>query len=150
MKTIRLQTVVEPLNIEIGDQVIEAEIRCDDSTLNSISAKLNKAKDRIYALDRLKDQTDDPKKLDKMAKELADLMAPIIKQGVGEETYEAVLTACGGGRRVSPKNANLVMTQLFAVVAQTAAERIEAAQGSKAAHYLQEVAHAQADAVREP
>ena len=71
--------------------------------------------------------------------EMAAIIGPIIVKGIGEESYDAILTACGDGVKLKPAQCNLVMVQVFATVCQAIFDRLNDVKQSKAAHYLQDV-----------
>ena len=74
-----------------------------------------------------------------LSEDMAAIIGPIIVEGIGEESYDAILTACGDGVKLKPAQCNLVMVQVFATVCQAIFDRLNDVKQSKAAHYLQDV-----------
>lgn len=139
MKTIQVKKSFERFNVEIGDEVIACSIDCTDTKVNQMAAKAIKAKDQAMMLDAVKSKKQDAESLDEMSRKMADIIRPIIVGGIGEESYAAILTACGDGVELEPEQCNLVMVQVFATVVQAYVERLADVKESKAAHYLKDV-----------
>ena len=118
---------------------MECTIDCTDSTINALAARCIKARQKALALDALKEKTLDRKKLDKLSDDMAAAIGPVIVESIGEESYDAILTACGDGVKLKPAQCNLVMVQVFATVCQAIFDRLNDVKQSKAAHYLQDV-----------
>ena len=143
MKTLKVRKSFERFEVEVGDETVECAIDCTDSAVNALAARCMKARQQALALDALKEKTFDRKKLNKLSEDMAAIIGPIIVESIGEESYDAILTACGDGVKLRPEQCNLVMVQVFALVCQAYIERLDDVKQSKAAHYLQEVAHGQ-------
>lgn len=139
MKTLKALKSFERFEVEVGDETVTCTIDCTDTNINRIAAKAIAARDKVLALDSLKQKTTDLAKLDELSKKVAKTIEPVIVDGIGREGYDAILTACGDGVKLKPYQCNLVMVQVFAIVAQTVIERLAAVKESKAAHYLQDV-----------
>lgn len=139
MKTLKVRKSFERFEVEVGDETVECTIDCTDSTINALAARCIKARQKALALDALKEKTLDRKKLDKLSDDMAAAIGPVIVEGIGEESYDAILTACGDGVKLKPAQCNLVMVQVFATVCQTIFDRLNDVKQSKAAHYLQDV-----------
>ena len=139
MKTLKVWKSFERFEVEVGDETVECTIDCTDSTINALAARCIKARQKALALDALKEKTLDRKKLDKLSDDMAAAIGPVIVESIGEESYGAILTACGDGVRLKPAQCNLVMVQVFATVCQAIFDRLNDVKQSKAAHYLQDV-----------
>lgn len=139
MRTIQVKKSFERFDVEVGDEVIECVIDCTDTKVNQMAAKAIKAKDQALMLDALKSKKADAKSLNEMSRKMADIIKPIIVGGIGEDSYVAILKACGDGVELKPEQCNLVMVQVFATVVQAYVERLADVKESKAAHYLQDV-----------
>lgn len=139
MKTLKVRKSFERFEVEVGDETVECTIDCTDSTINALAARCIKARQKALALDALKEKTLDRKKLDKLSDDMAAAIGPVIVESIGEESYGAILTACGDGVRLKPAQCNLVMVQVFATVCQAIFDRLNDVKQSKAAHYLQDV-----------
>lgn len=139
MKTLKVRKSFERFEVEVGDETVECTIDCTDSTINALAARCIKARQKALALDALKEKTLDRKKLDKLSEDMAAAIGPVIVGSIGEESYDAILTACGDGVKLKPAQCNLVMVQVFATVCQAIFDRLNDVKQSKAAHYLQDV-----------
>lgn len=139
MKTLKVRKSFERFEVEVGDETVECTIDCTDSTINALAARCIKARQKALALDALKEKTLDRKKLDKLSEGMAAAIGPVIVESIGEESYDAILTACGDGVKLKPAQCNLVMVQVFATVCQAIFDRLNDVKQSKAAHYLQDV-----------
>lgn len=139
MKTLKVRKSFERFEVEVGDETVECTIDCTDGTVNALAAKCIKARQQALALDTLKEKTFDRKKLNKLSEDMAAIIGPIIVKGIGEESYDAILTACGDGVKLKSAQCNLVMVQVFATVCQAIFDRLNDVKQSKAAHYLQDV-----------
>lgn len=139
MKTLKVRKSFERFEVEVGDETVECTIDCTDSTINALAARCIKARQKALALDALKEKTLDRKKLDKLSEDMAAAIGPVIVRSIGEESYDAILTACGDGVKLKPAQCNLVMVQVFATVCQAIFDRLNDVKQSKAAHYLQDV-----------
>lgn len=139
MKTLKVRKSFERFEVEVGDETVECTIDCTDSTINALAARCIKARQKALALDALKEKTLDRKKLDKLSDDMAAAIGPVIVESIGEESYDAILTACGDGVKLKPAQCNLVMVQVFATVCQAIFDRLNDVKQSKAAHYLQDV-----------
>jgi endonuclease III-like uncharacterized protein len=139
MRTIQVEKSFERFDVQVGDETIQCVIDCTDTKVNQMAANAIKAKDKALALDALKTKTTELKKLEEMSRKMAEILKPIIVGGIGNESYDAILTACGDGVTLKPEQCNLVMVQVFATVVQAYVERLTTVKQSKAAHYLQDV-----------
>lgn len=139
MKTLKVKKSFERFEVEVGDETVECAIDCTDSAVNALAARCMKARQQALALDALKAKTLERKKLDKLSEDMAAIIGPVIVEGIGEESYDAILTACGDGVKLKPAQCNLVMVQVFATVCQAIFERLNDVKQNKAAHYLQDV-----------
>lgn len=139
MKTLKVRKSFERFEVEVGDETVECTIDCTDSAINALAARCIKARQKALALDALKEKTLDRKKLDKLSEDMAAAIGPVIVESIGEESYDAILTACGDGVKLKPAQCNLVMVQVFATVCQAIFDRLNDVKQSKAAHYLQDV-----------
>ncbi len=142
MKTLKVQKSYERFEVEVGDETVSCRIDCTDGSINRLGARCIAASDRAAQLEAGRADLSDPAALDALAGEMADLIGPVIVDAIGREAYDAILTACGDGVRLEPAQANLVMSQVFSIVCQAVVERVSAVKDGKAAHYLQEAAHA--------
>lgn len=139
MKTLKVRKSFERFEVEVGDETVECAIDCTDSSVNALAARCIKARQQALALDTLKEKTFDREKLNKLSEDMAAIIGPVIVDGIGEESYDAILTACGDGVKLKPAQCNLVMVQVFATVCQAIMERLNEVKQNKAAHYLQDV-----------
>lgn len=139
MKTLKVKKSFERFEVEVGDETVTCAIDCTDTNVNAITARCIAARDKALALDLIKAKTVDRKKLDEMSVKMANTIGPVIKDAIGEKSYDAILTACGDGVRLKPEQCNLVMVQVFATVCQVIFDRLNDVKQSKAAHYLQDV-----------
>lgn len=139
MKTLKVKKSFERFEVEVGDETVECVIDCTDSAINALAARCMKARQQALALDALKEKTFDRKKLNKLSEDMAAIIGPIIVESIGEESYDAILTACGDGVKLKPARCNLVMVQVFATVCQEIFDRLNDVKQNKAAHYLQDV-----------
>lgn len=139
MKTLKVRKSFERFEVEVGDETVECAIDCTDSAVNALAARCMKARQQALALDALKEKTFDRKKLNKLSEDMAAVIGPVIVDSIGEESYNAILTACGDGVKLKPAQCNLVMVQVFATVCQAIFERLNDVKQNKAAHYLQDV-----------
>ena len=137
MRTLKVKKSFERFEVEIGDETVTCSIDCTDTNVNAIAAKCIAARDK--ALDSIKAKTANRKNLDQLSVKMANVIGPVIKDAIGEESYDAILTACGDGVRLKPEQCNLVMVQVFATVCQAIFDRLNDVKQSKAAHYLQDV-----------
>lgn len=152
MKTISTKAPYEPLEIEIGNQVVKTAIDVSVDGLLALAAKCKKAAQKMKALESLHDKARKGKHaeaLKRLNAELAKVMEGPIKQAIGEDDYEAVVKACGMGREIAKEDCNPVFAMVFRVINETVKERNEDALAlndalnEKAAHYLAEVRDAQ-------
>lgn len=139
MKTLKVKKSFERFEVEVGDETVECAIDCTDSAVNALAARCMKARQQALALDALKAKTLERKKLNKLSEDMAAIIGPVIVESIGEESYDAILTACGDGVKLKPAQCNLVMVQVFATVCQAIFERLNDVKQNKAAHYLQDV-----------
>lgn len=139
MKTLKVRKSFERFEVEVGDETVECAIDCTDSAVNALAARCMKARQQALALDALKEKTFDREKLNKLSEDMAAIIGPVIVDSIGEESYDAILTACGDGVKLKPAQCNLVMVQVFATVCQAIFERLNDVKQNKAAHYLQDV-----------
>ena len=139
MKTLKVRKSFERFEVEVGDETVKCAIDCTDSAVNALAARCMKARQQALTLDALKEKTFDRKKLNKLSEDMAAIIGPIIVESIGEESYDAILTACGDGVKPKPAQCNLVMVQVFATVCQAIFERLNDVKQNKAAHYLQDV-----------
>mgnify|MGYP004470715603 CR=1 FL=1 len=140
MKALKVRKSFERFEVEVGDETVECVIDCTDESISACAAKAMKARDEALALDAEKAKTYDRKALDKLARKMAAAIGGVVRDAIGDESYEAILVACGDGVRLRPEQCNLVMVQVFAIVCQAYIERMADVRQSKAAHYLQDVA----------
>lgn len=143
MKTLKVRKSFERFEVEVGDETVTCTIDCTDGNLNACVAKAMKARDEALALDEARAKTTDRKSLDRLARKMAGIVGGVVRGAIGDESYDEILTACGDGVKLRPEQCNLVMVQVFALVCQAYIERLDDVKQSKAAHYLQEVAHGQ-------
>lgn len=139
MKTLKVKKSFERFEVEVGDETVECAIDCTDSAVNALAARCMKARQQALALDALKEKTLERKKLNKLSEDMAAIIGPVIVESIGEESYDAILTACGDGVKLKPAQCNLIMVQVFATVCQAIFERLNDVKQNKAAHYLQDV-----------
>lgn len=111
MKTLKVRKSFERFEVEVGDETVECAIDCTDIAVNALAARCMKARQQALALDTLKEKTFDRKKLNKLSEDMAAIIGPIIVEGIGEESYDAILTACGDGVKLKPAQCNLVMVR---------------------------------------
>ena len=148
MKTIKTQALFEPLEIEIGDTTVKAAIDVTIDNLLNISNTCTKARQNLDALDVLRQKAKDnnnAEELRRMNKKAAEIIEPAVKAGIGEESYDAIVAACGAGRKISKESCNIVMVQVLMAIIEVIAEQRNEVLGAKAAHYLTEVEDAQTE-----
>ena len=93
MKTLKALKSFERFEVEVGDETLTCIIDCTDTNINRIAAKAIAARDKVLALDSLKQKTTDLAKLDELSKKVAKTIEPVIVDGIGQEGYDAILTA---------------------------------------------------------
>ena len=139
MRSLKVRKSFERFEVEVGDETVECVIDCTDEKLNRCAARAIEARDEALRLDGEKSREYDRAALDRLAERFAGVIGGVIVDAIGQESYDAILTACGDGVKLEPAQCNLVMTQVFATVCQAYVERLEDVKQSKAAHYLQDV-----------
>jgi|LAHU01.1.fsa_nt_gb hypothetical protein len=144
---IKLNQAFKPLEIELGEPgedgyaVVTGRIDLTDSAVNENLKMLLDAQGKAQALmiDYSKLEKKDSTELAAISAQLADIIADPIIREVGEKTYEEILVAAGGGERVPPQDANIIMTQVFAEIMKAVLDHVNSLKDNKAAHYLLEV-----------
>lgn len=143
---LKIKAPYEPLDLEIGDQEVRCRINVTVDGLLNIGDACRKAEQRMKMLQKLHDeaqQAQDVAKMKRVNAEIADVLEPAVKAGIGEDGYDAIIAACGAGGPVTKADCNIVMVKVFGAIHQTVKERNEASLNEKAAHYLAEVDDAQ-------
>lgn len=143
---LKIKAPFEPLDLVIGDQALTCRINVTPDGLLNIGEACSKAEQKIKALQKLYDDAQQSKNVAKMKKvntQIADVIEPAIKAGIGEDGYDAILAACGAGGPVTKADCNIVMVKVFGAIFDTVKERKEDSLNEKAAHYLAEVDDAQ-------
>lgn len=143
---LKMKALYEPLEIEIGDRKVSAAIDVTADNLVRISEVCTTAKGKmrdVSAMQKKAKETQDHKLLQKMNKKAAEIMEPAIVAGIGQESYDAIVEACGAGRKISKASCNVVMMRVLVAIAEVIAEQQAEAIEEKAAHYLAEVKDAQ-------
>lgn len=140
MKTLKVMVPFERLDVVVGDETVRCMVDCRDSRINRIAAMCIEASDEVSALDAARERGASADELDAMSRRVAGIIGPVIVEGIGQESYDAILAACGDGEPVEPHECNLVMAQVFAAVSQAVVERLSQLKESKAIHYLQDAA----------
>lgn len=143
---LKVKAPYEPLSIEIGDQEVTCRINVTPDGMLSIGDACRKAEQKIKPLQKLYNDAKESKNVAKMKKanaQIADVIEPAIKAGIGEEGYDAIFAACGAGGPVTKADCNIVMVKVFGAIFETVKERREDSLNEKAAHYLAEVDDAQ-------
>lgn len=136
----------EPLAVEIGDRTVSARINVTMDGLLDISDACSKAASKIGALQKMHDDAvaaRDTSKMRKLNAKIADVLELAVKSGIGEESYDEIVAACGQGFEVSKADCNIVMIEVFGAIYETVRSRKEESLNRKAAHYLSEVENAQ-------
>ena len=93
MKTLKVKKSFERFEVEIGDETVTCSIDCTDTNVNAIAAKCIAARDKALALDSIKAKTANRKNLDQLTVKMANVIGPVIKDAIGEKSYDAILTA---------------------------------------------------------
>lgn len=143
---LKVKAPYEPLSIEIGDQEVKCRINVTPNGLLDISDACRKAEQKFKMLQKLHDeaqQTKNSAKMKKVNSQIADTVEPAIKAGIGKESYDAIIEACGADGPVTKADCNVVMVAVFFTIFETVKERREDSLNEKAAHYLAEVQDAQ-------
>ena len=68
MKTLKALKSFERFEVEVGDETVTCTIDCTDTNINRIAAKAIAARDKVLALDSLKQKTTDLAKLDELSR----------------------------------------------------------------------------------
>lgn len=145
---IKVKAPYEPLVVEVGDRTVNARINVTVDGLLDIGEACNKAANKMGALQKLHDEaqkTNDVKKLRKLNGQMADVLETAVKAGIGEESYDEIVAACGQGFEITKADCNVVMVKVFWAIFETVKERKDESLNEKAAHYLAEVDHAQTE-----
>lgn len=152
MKSIVIPSPIEKLELTVGAAtvVLEIDVTPDNIVLIAKAAAEAKPKvDAIAALEGKAKAAGDHEALRKANRDMAKAIAPVVKAGIGEEGYEAVLEAAGQGERISPARANGVVSRVMAEIMASMREQGDAMSdtGDKmremtAVQYLAEVARA--------
>lgn len=152
MKSIIVPSPIEKLELTVGAATVVLEIDVTPDNILLISKAAAEAKPKVDAISVLEDKAKeegDHEALRKANRDMAKAIAPVVKAGIGEEGYEAVLEAAGQGERISPARANGVVARVMAEIMASMREQGDAMSdtGDKmrdmtAVHYLAEVARA--------
>lgn len=149
---LKLKAPYEPLTIEIGDKKIEARIDVTVDNLLDLGEVCRKADQKVKAMQKLYAdamQSKNVAKAKQANKEIAEVIEPAIKAGIGEEAYDAIVAACGAGQKIDKAHCNIVMVQVLGAIYRAVMEQKENALNEKAAHYLAEVPNAQPEPDKE-
>ena len=144
---LKFSSFYKPLTVEIGDEKVVCRINVTVNKLLELSDTCTKAEQQVKALEKLENEAKNTKNAAKMKKvneKIADVLEVVVKAGIGEESYNEIVAACGAGGPVEKSDCNIVMIQVFAAIYEAVLEQKEESKSNKAAHYLAEVANAQA------
>lgn len=145
---IKVKSPYEPLSVEVGNVTVNARINVTVDGLLNIGEACSKASTKMNALQKLHDdakKTKDYKKLRKLNSQMADVLEAAVKAGIGEESYDEIIAACGQGFEITKADCNVVMAKVFWAIFETVKERQYESLNEKAAHYLAEVDNAQTE-----
>lgn len=145
MKTIKAASPYQRVEIEIGNHTVEATLDLTPGSLVDIAEACSKAAGEAKHWQKNIDKAQaehNAEAIKRTINSAAKAVSKAVKAAYGEECFEAVLTACGDGKRVHPSDAFNVLCQMV----QLANECISEIQSSTpygkatAAQYLAEVA----------
>ena len=153
---IKVKSPYEPLSVEISDDdgntlvAVNARINVTVDGLLNIGEACRKASTKMNALQKLHDdaqKTKDSAKLRKVNGQMADVLEVAVKAGIGEESYDEIIAACGQGYEITKADCNVVIAKVFWAIYDTVKKRQDESLNEKAAHYLAEVdnAHTEPD-----
>lgn len=155
MRNVTIPSPIEKLELTVGAAtvVLDIDVTADNLLVIAKEAKALKPKaDALALLEAKASQRGDTDALRDVNRDTAEAIAPVVKAGIGEEGYEAVLEAAGQGTRISPARANGVMYRVLAEIMSAMGEQRAAmaesgvmAREITAVQYLAEVARAEGE-----
>ena len=143
---LKLKALFEPLDIEIGDVTVHTAIDVTAENLVTISDICTKAKSKMQGVSVMQKKAEAEKNhqlLQKVNRQAAEIMEPAIVAGIGQESYDEIVAACGAGRKISKAACNVVMMRVLMAIMETIKEQQSNTIDEKAAHYLAEAEDAQ-------
>lgn len=144
---LKLQSPYEPLDLIIGDREVSVMIDVTPGNLIDLSADCSKAMTMVQAAQKLAEESErsnDTGKLKESYAKIAKAIEKPIVTAIGQDGYDEIRSACGGGKPISKEKCNLVMMPVFMAVFEASfAARSGAKTSEKAAHYLSEAEDAQ-------
>lgn len=166
---LNISPILEPLTINIGDRSVTAVVDLGMDNLIEVCKTAAKAQEKIGYLNIQLTQAKSKNNLDEMKdanKKISKAFREVIVSAIGQESYDEIIEACGNGHKVNPTACNQVMAIIFNNIMTLAQNNLKELKNSKvnvsqdnvrvirmdnndvndkAAHYLSEVANAQAE-----
>lgn len=143
---LKLKALFEPLDIEIGDVTVHTAIDVTAENLVTISDICTKAKNKmqgVSVMQKKAEAEENHQLLQKVNRQAAEIMEPAIVAGIGQESYDEIVAACGAGRKISKASCNVVMMRVLMAIMEAIKEQQSNTIDEKAAHYLAEAEDAQ-------
>ena len=144
---LKLQAPYEPLELEIGGQELTVTIDLTPGNIMDLSKICQEASDKAMAAQKLAEDAAEERNVEKMKtayKKIAAVIEKPIVAAIGQEGYDDIRKACGGGEPLSKEKCNLVMLPVFVEISKLAKAAQDGPQmGDRAAHYLAEAGYAQ-------
>lgn len=148
MRSIKVVAPYEPIEVTIGDVVVNVRVNATIDGMLDISEACQKAVQKIKPLEKLQKEAEaskDTKKIRELNSKIANVLEVPVKAGIGVEGYDALYAACGQDGPIKKADCNIVMMQVFYEIYDISREYRNAQLNKKAAHYLAEVQDAQSE-----
>lgn len=126
---LKLDAVYEPLDVEVGDEVVRLSIDLSDETRLERAQACLAASQRLAAVAKLAEARHDAEASRRLQRDYAKDLRAVAALMVGEEGTEAVLDALKGGRHVPDAACNSQMTKLVGAISEVVAARNATAEG---------------------
>ncbi len=129
---LKLDAVYEPLEVEVGGEVVHLSIDLSDETRLERSQACLAASQRLAAVAKLAEDAEarqDAEAAKRLQRDYAKDLRSVTALMVGEEGAEAVLGALKGGRDVPDAACNGQMAKLVGAIAEVVAARNATAEG---------------------
>ncbi len=129
---LKLDAVYEPLDVEVGDEVVRLSIDLSDETRLERAQACLAASQRLAAVAKLAEDAEarhDAEASRRLQRDYAKDLRAVAALMVGEEGTEAVLDALKGGRHVPDAACNSQMAKLVGAISEVVAARNATAEG---------------------
>lgn len=126
MTTIKAQSPILPIEVEIGDTVVKGRINMAISRRKVLGDTTLSESRKIAEIEKAEAsavEANDLDAIDRYEDEKAEHVGHIIKTALGERFYNEVLLACGQGEPAEPGVCNEVMYQIMYGITEALAER---------------------------